>query len=145
MGGQASKEEQTNVVAQDNGFHMVEIHAPTMGLSIVAILTILAILGLGHRCANSMRKRYHRRPRYFQPGIVQPRRHYPAFEHEPYPYINVDMMRRPTPPGSIQEIPMEHIAPPRQPRPPREERNGSRDRNGVQREARTAVVATNTR
>ena len=44
MEGQASKEEQTNVVAQDNGFHMVEIHAPTMGLSVIAILVILAIL-----------------------------------------------------------------------------------------------------
>ena len=82
MGGQASKEEQNNIVEQDNGFHMVEIHAPTMGLSVVAILVILAILGLGHRCATSMRKRYFKRPRYYQHGMVQPRRHYPTFGHE---------------------------------------------------------------
>ena len=150
MGGLWSKEEQNNIVEQDNGFHMVEVHAPTMGLSVIAILIILAILGLGHRCATTMRKRYLRRPRYYQgpPGMlqqVQPRRTYPTFGHEQYRFFDIEMLRRQTPPGSIHEIPMEHMAAPgrqRQYREPAE--NGNHERN-TQRETRSTAVATNIR
>ena len=150
MGGLWSKEEQNNIVEQDNGFHMVEVHAPTMGLSVIAILIILTILGLGHRCATTMRKRYLRRPRYYHgpPSMLQPvepKRTYLTFGHEHYPYFNLEMMRRQTPPGSIQEIPMEHMAGPSRPRQHRDQMdNGNGERNG-QRETCSTAVATNSR
>ena len=98
-----------------------------------------------------MRKRYFKRPRYFQHsmaqhGMVQPRRTYPAFGHEQYPFFDIEMMRRQTPPGSIHEIPMEHLPPPGRPRQQREPaENGNHERNGIPREARSAVVATGSR
>ena len=143
MFGLWGKKEETNVV-QDNGFHMVEVHAPTMGLSVVAILIILAILALGHRCATTMRKRYLRRPRYYQATALQPmppRRTYPIFDHEHYPYFNLDM-RRQTPPGSIHEIPMERMAGPSR---PRQHRDHADDAGGEHRESHNTAVATNSR
>ena len=150
MFGLWGKKEQTNILEQDNGFHMVEVHAPTMGLSVIAILIILAILGLGHRCATTMRKRYLRRPRYYQgpPSMlpqVQTRRTYPVFGHEHYPYFDLEMMRRQTPPGSIHEIPMEHMAGPSRPRRNREHMDDVNEERSSQRETRSTAVATNNR
>ena len=142
MFGLWGKKEETNVV-QDNGFHMVEVHAPTMGLSVVAILIILAILALGHKCATTMRKKYLKRPRYYPATALQPmppRRTYPIFAHEDHPYFNMDRWR--TPPGSIQEIPI--VAGPSRPRQHRN-RDHADDDGGEPREARSVAVAASRR
>ena len=73
----SSKED--TVVEQDNGFHVVEIHAPTMGISIIAIVVILAILALAHSCASRLRKKYLRRPRQDQQGRLPFTHPYPMF------------------------------------------------------------------
>ena len=145
MGGKSSKEETTNVAEQDNGFHMVEIHAPTMGLSIIAILIILAILALGHSCATRMRKRYFKRPRHFQHDRIPMTTQYPLFTTpEQYPYINMAMMGRNTPTASIHEIPATIHPPPsrvRQQRHAPTAETANNNGNAVTRKAESAVVA----
>lgn len=70
MGGNSSKTEEKKaivneqpqiIVEKSTGFHMVELHVPSMGVSFVALLVVL-ILGIAiYKAYNRYRKHRHRR------------------------------------------------------------------------------------
>ena len=106
MGGKNSKE--PAIEENSSGFHVLEIHAPTMGISIITILILLAVLALAHMCASHLRKKYLRRPRYRNHTIPYHTTHQypPFFPPEPYnPYFLTPSNFRNSPSASIFELP----------------------------------------
>lgn len=120
MGGGNSKQ---NAVETSNGFHFVEIHAHTMGISIITVIVVLIIVALAHSCASRLCKKYLRRPQHDHNNVL-PIHHQPfqpIFYPEPYQhYLGMAMANRSAPTASIYELPPTiAAAPPNRRRQPR--------------------------
>ena len=61
MGGSSSRNGntgQTGEINQSGGFHVIEIHAPTVGGTVIMIIVLLLIAGGLFWCARRMHKNY---------------------------------------------------------------------------------------
>lgn len=112
MGGSNSKQ---NNVETSSGFHFVEIHGHTMGVSIITVVVVLAIVALAYSCASKLCKKYLLRPRNDQNVLPIYHQPYPPFFNPEayYPYFGMAMANRNVPMASITELPATAmVAPP---------------------------------